>query len=356
MDFPLAVPEKGGGVRMKRGWKIFWIVCGICTGIGLICCAAAFALGVTTEAIENRFPNGIGIVRKGIDSKSHYYYDDDDYDDDDYDDDDYDDDYSDDDDGDYASDDNGYYSGGSRHHNEDFHCANHTAEAVTNAGSSTDIVYGTGSQKFTGVNSIDVYMWGGVIEVDNASDSPDEIGVETDNISKRLGLRCYMDGNELKIETKKKVLGVKNMGGRIILHVPPNYRFQEMELSLVAGYLHVDDICSDEFSADVGAGEGVVENFTAAEADLECGAGSLTAVGTAERKIDIDCGVGEIVYTAGGREKDYNYKIDCGVGEIVCGEASYSGIGAEKTISNNAAKDMDISCGIGSVAVNFSEL
>ena len=73
MDFPLAVPEKGGGVRMKRGWKIFWIVCGICTGIGLICCAAAFALGVTTEAIENRFPNGIGIVRKGIDSNSNYY-------------------------------------------------------------------------------------------------------------------------------------------------------------------------------------------------------------------------------------------------------------------------------------------
>lgn len=341
---------------MKNGWKIFWIVCGICAGIGLICCAAAYVMGVTTEAIENRFPNGIGIVRHGADFIDVDDYDDDDNDD--YDSDDYIDDFDDDDNDndDYDSNDYaGNYSGHGQHHSEDFHCARYAAESVTNTGSRSDIIYGTGSQRFTGVNSIDIYMWGGVIEVDDAVGSSDEIGVETDNISKKLGLKCYMDGNELKIETKKKVIGMKNKGGRIILHVPENYRFQAADLSLVAGYLHVDDICSDELSIDVGAGEGVVEKFTALEADVECGAGSLTASGTADRKVEIDCGVGEVVYAAGGKEKDYNYEINCGIGEIVCGEGSYSGIGAEKTISNNADKNMEISCGIGSVAVNFSE-
>ncbi len=47
---------------MKRGWKIFWIVCAACLAVGLVCCAASFAMGVTAEAIAGRFPNGIGFV------------------------------------------------------------------------------------------------------------------------------------------------------------------------------------------------------------------------------------------------------------------------------------------------------
>ena len=52
---------------MKRGWKIFWIVCAVCAGIGLVCCSIAFIMGVTVEAIENRYPNGFGFVGR-IDS------------------------------------------------------------------------------------------------------------------------------------------------------------------------------------------------------------------------------------------------------------------------------------------------
>ena len=330
---------------MRRGWKIFWIVCAVCAGIGLVCCSIAFIMGVTVEAIENRYPNGFGFVGR-IDSYDGYYDDDDD---DDYDDDDYD------EDDDYEAVDKEYNDNG--HHEDTHHMEGSNMGTVTNAGSSTEVVYGTGSQSFTGVESIDAYMWGGSLEVDHASSS-NEIRIETENISKRLGLKCYMDGNELKLVTKKKVIGLgsKKVAGRIIIHLPSDYKFKEASLELVAGYLHVDDISADELSVGVGAGEGVVENFTATEVDLDCGAGSLTAAGTAMAEANIDCGVGEIVYTASGKEKDYNYEIDCGIGEIVCGEASYAGVGAEKTISNHAAKHMDISCGIGSVAVNFSEM
>ena len=51
---------------MKRGWKIFWIVCAVCLVIGIVCCAASFVMGVTVEAIENRFPNGIEIGRAHV--------------------------------------------------------------------------------------------------------------------------------------------------------------------------------------------------------------------------------------------------------------------------------------------------
>ena len=80
---------------MKRGWKIFWIVCAACLAVGLVCCAASFAMGVTAEAIAGRFPNGIGF---GMDhdrySDDNYIGDvpmDDDYADDGYDNGDYDD-------------------------------------------------------------------------------------------------------------------------------------------------------------------------------------------------------------------------------------------------------------------------
>ena len=334
---------------MKRGWKIFWIVCGVCVGAGLVCCMVAFVLGVSLEAIEDRFPNGIVIGRMIENDYDDY---DDDFDTDDYDedDDDYDDDYDDEDD----YDDDGWDGS----HDGTPHSMEHTAAhgAVTNTGSRTEIISGTGSQTFTGVNSIDTELWGAALEVDYTSAAPEEIRVETENFNKKLGLKCYMDEDELKIVTKKRIVGVPGSRyGRLIIHIPKDYQFNEASLSLGRGFVHVSDIHAAELSVDVGAGEGAVENFTAGKAELKCGAGSMVVSGTADKKTEIDCGVGEVSYMAGGKEKDYNYKIDCGIGSIACGEASFSGIGAEKKIDNNAAKSMEITCGMGTVAVTFSE-
>ena len=58
---------------MKRRWKIFWTVCGITAAIGLACCIAALALGVTAEMIEGRFPGGFGLVSGGKMSSQESY-------------------------------------------------------------------------------------------------------------------------------------------------------------------------------------------------------------------------------------------------------------------------------------------
>ncbi|MGN1378430.1 MAG: DUF4097 family beta strand repeat-containing protein [Dorea sp.] len=49
---------------MKKGWKIFWIVCGVTAAVGLMCCIASLMMGVTTDMIEERFPNGIGWIKE----------------------------------------------------------------------------------------------------------------------------------------------------------------------------------------------------------------------------------------------------------------------------------------------------
>lgn len=335
---------------MKRGWKIFWIVCAVCLVVGIVCCAASFVMGVTVEAIENRFPNGFGFA---MNSGKHYDdgytgggaadddYADDGYEGNDYADDDYDGD-------DYVYDD---YDDGSHH--PDAHHG--TGDGYYETEEPGNIIEGSKRLSFQDVSAIDMEVWAGEIEVVPDAGLSRELIIDTDNINKKLCLRCYMDGNELKIESRKKLFGINDgKAGKILLRIPEGARFEEVSIGLAAGYLRIADIEANELSVDVGAGEGVIGNFRAIEAELDCGAGSLTAAGAAEAEIDIDCGVGEIVYTAYGKESDYNYEIDCGMGEIVCGESTYAGLGRNKTIDHHGSREMDISCGIGSVAVNFS--
>lgn len=47
---------------MKKGWKNFWIACGVTAGVGLALCCVGIGMGATFEAINARFPYGIGIV------------------------------------------------------------------------------------------------------------------------------------------------------------------------------------------------------------------------------------------------------------------------------------------------------
>lgn len=283
---------------MKKGWKIFWIVCASCVGIGFVCCAVSLMLGVTLETIEEHFPGGIRFGNGvGI------FWHDDDWDE----------------------------------------------------GPDMAVVEGNNRQTFTGVNSIDAEMWAGKVEVRMVSENSGDITVETENLSEKIGLKCYMDGDELVFRTKKRVTGLKNGGGTIYINIPSDYYFEEVSVEMGAGSLYVENIAAQQFSVEVGAGEALIDNFTAQEVDFDCGVGKITASGEARAEVDINCGVGEVTFVAAGCQSDYNYTIECGIGEVTCGESSYSGIGTEKKIYNNASREMDIECGIGEVTISFAE-
>ncbi len=300
------ISGKGGGIRMKRGWKLFWIICGSCVGIGLICCMAALIMGVTIETIEDRFPNGFSIP---FHTTYHIsgFVNDDDYEEDDRDD--------------------------------------------------VPFTEGDDLQVFRNVESIDLYVCAGRIEVICDEEVSDEIRVETKNIDKRLKLKYYMDGDELKIKTRKNIINMNHVKGspEILIYVPRDFQFKEAEFDLKAGSLYIEDIRAEELCVDVGAGEADINRFTAGEVDFNCGTGSIITSGDVKEKADIDCGIGQITFTANGKQSDYNYEITCGIGEVVCGQSTYSGIGCDEKINNHAAKEMNIECGIGEVNVNFSD-
>ena len=266
---------------MRRGWKIFWIVCGASIMVGFLFCAIALAMGVSRDMINDRFPYGIGWVRE--------------------------------DEGDAA---------------KEIH------------------------ETFSGVTEIDMELAAGMVEFVEGDGG--EIRVDTENLSRRLGFKCYMDGNELKLTSKKRFSGVNNIGrGKITVQIPRDLVFEEVSLSMGAGNLTVGQICCKELSVEIGAGEVNIDKFQADDAEFECGAGSITARGDVKSSADIHCGVGSIVYTASGREEEYNYDIQCGVGEVVCGDDTYSGLGKDRHIDNNADKDISIEGGVGSVIIDF---
>ena len=268
---------------MRRGWKIFWIVCGAALAIGFIFCAIAWMMGVTTNMVYNRFPNGIGWVGGG-------------------------------------------------------------------EGSAAENIHET----FSGVTEIDMELAAGKVEF--VEGEGNEIRVDTENVSKGLGFRCYMDGNELKLTSKKRFTGVNNIGrGTITVRIPKEMTFDDVSLKMGAGTLEVREIYAKELSVEIGAGEGNIDKFQADEAEFECGAGSITAQGDFRSSADIHCGVGSIVYTASGSEEEYNYDIECGVGEVICGDNSYSGLGKDRHIDNDADKDISIEGGVGSVIIDFAK-
>ncbi len=267
---------------MRRGWKIFWIVCGMMVAIGLACCAVAWGMGVTTNMIHNRFPYGIGWVSNG---------------------------------------DSGPVAG-------DIH------------------------ESFTGVTEIDMELSAGKVIFKEGSGS--DIQIDTKKLSKRLGFKCYMDGSELKLESRKRLNGLNSIGGgTITVTIPKDMAFEEVSLSMGAGSMEIEKIQARDLSVNVGAGEVVIDSFLADEADFECGAGSITARGEVTGEADLQCGVGSIEYTAFGQETEYNYDIECGIGEIVCGANSYSGLGRDQRIDNGAVREINIEGGVGSVIVNF---
>lgn len=295
MDLPQTISRKGGGLNMKKGWKIFWIVCAVTAAIGFVCCAIAWGLGVTTDMIEGRFPHGIGVFS--------HNYDVDDYIDDD--------------------------------HDHDIPLEDDTKSTYSH------------------ISEMDIDIFAGKVKV-VLSDDTDNVTVETRGINKRLGLKCYQDEDELKIKSKERIWHVNNVGsGTITITLPRDFHLNEASFDIGAGTLDIEEIVAQDLHVSVGAGDANVSRFEAGEAEFDCGAGKIHANGDAREDIDIDDGAGEIILTVAGEESSYNYDIDCGVGEIICGNTTYSGLANGKKINNGASRDITVDCGVGTITINF---
>ena len=210
---------------------------------------------------------------------------------------------------------------------------------------------------------------GNTVDMDFASDL--EISLKYDEL-----LIQEYDGDKIRVNVAndaKNDVVVKETSGKITITdtrsgnvkkkkqikviVPSGKDFDTISLGVDMGTIDLEcDLKVQELSVEVGAGEfSGYGNITAANCDLQVGAGTIDIDQIDVQKLNADCGAGEIDMVVTGKEKDYNYDLSCGMGEIDLENSEYSGLGIEKTISNEGAqKDMALECGMGEIDVEFT--
>ena len=145
---------------------------------------------------------------------------------------------------------------------------------------------------------------------------------------------------------------------QVKVSVPSGKEFDTVSLSVDMGTIDLEcNLNVQDFSVEVGAGEfSGYGNITAGNCDLQVGAGTIDIDQIDVQNLNADCGAGEIDIVVNGKEKDYNYDLTCGMGDIDLEDSEYSGLGVEKTISNEGAnKEMVLECGMGEIDVEFTE-
>lgn len=309
---------------MKKGWKIFWVICISFAVLGMVLCISGAAMGATLGGVRNV------LASAGL------YHDDreepDDWDEPDA--------WDEPDDIDGLTDKENAEEGSSG------------SEGSSSSEGSSEVM------KFSGIRELEIDVVCPKVVIQEYEGS--EIQVKTNGIPEEIekDMTVHSDNEELKIELKNKKKWMNkfgNLNGTLTVEIPAGYVLKEASLEVDAGDLKVENICADELDIQIGAGRAIVKQFTAEELNLECGAGEAEIAGDARRKIQIECGVGEVSYEASGRQQDYNYELNCGIGELQVGKDYFSGLNSKRKIHNGGQVDMEIECGIGSVEVTFHE-
>lgn len=279
---------------MKKGWKVFWIICAALTVAGVTLCIVGVCLGATFGSFKEHYPV--------------YAYND------------WDDDFDYDDDWDRPL----------------------ASESVKSTGNS-----------FTGITELDVEGKAPVEMIVKEHDG-DTLEVDFDGLKSNVNASCRQDGSELKVDIKRKGARINN-GGTVTIYLPKDTTYHEASFSVGSGILQIDNIMAQDLDVEVGAGQGVINGAAVQKLDAKCGAGELLMRNIVTEETDLDCGIGRIECEVQGAEQDFNYSVKCGIGQVSIGDESYAGLGGKKTINNGGAYEMEVDCGIGEVIVSFTK-
>ncbi len=179
----------------------------------------------------------------------------------------------------------------------------------------------------------------------------------------------------LSVDEKNGVLTVKEAsrfgnvynGAILTVVVPADTVFDKAKVVTGAGKLTADDLSAYFLTLELGAGEVNINSLNSlTEADVDGGAGKVTISSGTLNNLDLDMGVGQLNLTASILGDS---DLDLGVGETnltLIGDKSDYGIDLEKGLGGirvdgkdvsdfgtNGQNDVDISCGIGSLNIEF---
>lgn len=224
----------------------------------------------------------------------------------------------------------------------------------------TDMIFDeTGTVKnehsFKGVKALSLDLSEAYVEILSEGEG-DEIKITFEG-KPGDNFQCDMDGSRLDIEwnihRQRFVTDVLTRKVRIV--VPEGYTFDDVDLDMSAAELTVQNLNAGQLKADVKAATIDIGNGSVDILKADVKAGEMLYQGAVLKEAGVDCKAGSMTLDLSGKETDFNYRIDCKMGDIEIGGASYSGMNFEKTVQNNAQKQISLDCKTGDVKVRFQE-
>ncbi len=232
-----------------------------------------------------------------------------------------------------------------------------------------EVITSAGSEK-AAIENLDIQVGGCSMEIADSGDDNFYLTIENGGHFQK-----YVKGNTLYIKFLKSNGEIKDIQNcTVILYVPEEYYFEEMDVSFGAGALELGDLTVGELEREVGAGKVTggavtvqsmeckvgagsleIENLQTDTLSAEVGMGNFDMKGEILSKAEVECAMGNITMQLAGSETDYNYDLQGAVSNVRIGDQEYSGISKERQINNSAAKSIEIECAMGNVELLFDE-
>ena len=279
---------------MKKGWKVFWIVCAVMAAAGIVMTAAGIALGgaAMLSSADESGPVHEWLQRSG------------------------------------------------RIVTENTAPGEPDGDMIT---------------AYEGIDEISMDLSGlGVIA--EPTDGDDVI-IDTSQLRAdiREALVITQDGGKLEMETDSHRGFGRNASdpGMLYISLPQGAYYNSFSADVGAGFLEMRGISAGEISLDVGAGQIIAEGFYADVLEVDCGAGQITLQGEVVENADLNCDIGEVLFTLPGEMEVYNYELSCSAGELIVGDEAYSGLRNKMKIDNGSSCLIEAECRIGRMEIMF---
>lgn len=298
---------------MKKGWKIFWIICAVLAATGIFLAVAGTALGGLALLRDEQDEH---IVRDWMDRL------------------------------------------GIRIRNE--------VTVTTDVSELPDGEYTPGEingrdiTSYSGIDELDLELTGMSVCVLPYDEELGEVyagDIVVDTSQCRDDLKDMItvtqDGSELQVHMEDRGRLNTQDSGIMYISVPRWIYFQKITADAKAGLIELSEIEARELEVKTDAGQIIVSAFSAERLDAECGVGQIILEGEVTGSAEIDCNIGEVLCTLPGTADAYDYELKCAVGELMIDGELYNGIVNKKEIDNGSDCRVKAECDMGRVEINF---
>lgn len=196
-------------------------------------------------------------------------------------------------------------------------------------------------------------------------DDSDTDQITVSSSADRSDWSAYSEDDELKVK-----LSPKGWDGRdyrdvvVYVHVPKDYRFEEVEFKVKASRsaknsegpsIAAENLLAGKLELDTEVGAISVKNAVVGKLEVQSDVGAVKFEGSVDGDVEAECSVGAISLDLAGEKADYNYEIQSRVGSVTVAGEGFAGLSKKKKIDNGAAKKMELECSTGAVSVKFHE-